>query len=90
MSIVKIKTKGQMTLPSAIRARVGLHIGDLLKATVERGKITLTPQSLVDRELALSLEDVQKGRMHGPFGTADEAISFLHKSTRQRSKTARL
>ena len=91
MSIVKVKPKGQMTLPSVIRERIGLRVGDLLKATVEKGKITLTPQSLVDRELALSLEDVKQGRMHGPFATADEAISFLHRGTKQRSKkTVRL
>lgn len=86
MSIVKLKTKGQMTLPSFIRKQAKLRVGDYLSVQVESGKITVTPQSLIDRELALSLEDVKLGRMSGPFATADEAIRSLRQRIKRRGK----
>lgn len=85
-TITKIKTKGQMTLPTAVRKLAGIKIGDYVKIQIERGKITVTPQSLIDRELALSLEDVKHRRTSGPFNTAGEAIAFLHKETKRRNK----
>ncbi len=77
MSIIKLKTKGQITLPARLRDQVGLNIGDMLKVKVEAGKITLTPQSIVDRRLAESLEDFKKGRSYGPFNSVDEMTAFL-------------
>jgi len=44
MPIVKVKTKGQVTLPTALREQAGLQVGDLLEITLERGKIMLTAQ----------------------------------------------
>jgi hypothetical protein len=32
---------------------------------------------VIDREIAKGLEDVRKGRTHGPFQSADEAIAYL-------------
>ncbi len=89
MSIVKVKTKGQVTLPTAIRERVGLNIGDLLEAKIERGNIVLTPQSLVDRHIAESLEQIKNGEAYGPFDSAEEMIASLKKNmTKQSAKKA--
>ena len=52
MALVKIKEKYQVTLPAALREKAGLEVGDLLEAKVEGKKITLTPKSVLDRELA--------------------------------------
>jgi AbrB family looped-hinge helix DNA binding protein len=49
MSIIKVKDKYQLTLPAELRERSGLEIGDIVEAKWERGKITLTPKSVVDR-----------------------------------------
>ena len=87
MSIVKLKTKGQVTLPSQIREQIGLRTGDILEASVVAGKITLTPKSLVDRRLDEGLADIKAGRSFGPFDTADEMIKDLQKRTRQNKKT---
>ena len=48
-TIVKIHRKGQMTLPSRIRAALGVDEGDLVEASVEDGKIVLTPTLVIDR-----------------------------------------
>jgi AbrB family looped-hinge helix DNA binding protein len=86
MSLVKVKTKGQVTIPTALRRRAGLNVGDLLEAKVERGKITLTPQSLVDRRIQEGLEDIRNGRTYGPFDSADEMIKSLQGNIKARSK----
>jgi AbrB family looped-hinge helix DNA binding protein len=82
--LVKVKDKYQVTLPASLRRKAGLAVGDLLEATVEGKKITLSPKSVVDRELALALEDVRKGRTHGPFNTVDELMRSLIRGAKKR------
>jgi len=48
-TLVRIHRKGQMTLPSRLRAAIGIADGDLVEATVQRGKIVLTPKLVIDR-----------------------------------------
>jgi len=79
MPLVTVKTKYQVTLPTSVRKQAGVAVGDLLEAKVEGQKITLTPKSIIDRELAHALEDVRKGRVHGPFNSAREMLADLHK-----------
>ena len=83
MSIVKVKTKGQVTLPTALRLRIGLKVGDLLRVNEEKGKIVLTPQTIIDRRLADALADVKAGHTYGPFNTADEMIKDMKRRVRQ-------
>ena len=52
--IVKVQRKGQVTIPTRLRARVGLADGDLLEATELRGRIILTPK-LVVRETTAAM-----------------------------------
>jgi AbrB family looped-hinge helix DNA binding protein len=48
-TLVKIHRKGQMTLPSRLRAAIGVGEGDLVEATLQRGKIVITPKLVIDR-----------------------------------------
>ncbi len=84
MSLVRVREKYQVTLPAAVRRKAGVAVGDLLDAQVKNTKITLTLKRIVDRELALALEDVRKGRVYGPFRSAKEAVRAL----RRRRKPA--
>ena len=77
MEIVTVKTKFQIVIPQHIREQVPVQIGDVLEADVQNGKITFTPKSLIDRHLAEELEDIRKGRTHGPYATAEAAIKAL-------------
>jgi AbrB family looped-hinge helix DNA binding protein len=77
MAIVTVKNKYQVVIPQSVRDQVGVNVGDLFEAKVEKGKITLTPKSLVDRAIAEGLEDVRKGRVRGPFSTVDEMLDSL-------------
>ena len=86
MPLVTVKTKYQVTLPTTVRKQAGVSVGDILEAKVEGRKITLTPKSVVDRELALALEDVRKGRVIGPFTSAKDMLADLHKRVVQHQK----
>lgn len=89
MELVIVKTKFQVVIPRSIRKRVRLDIGDLLEASFENGKITFTPKTVIDRHLAEGLEDLARGRTHGPYQSAAEAISALDRGTGGRNKKPR-
>ena len=56
MALVKLKQKGQLTLPVAVRKALSLGQGDLLEATVEDGKVVLYPKAVVDRDRRAAAE----------------------------------
>jgi AbrB family looped-hinge helix DNA binding protein len=49
MPYVKVKTKGQVTIPAEFRRDLNLKEGDLLEALVEHDGIVLKPKTVVDR-----------------------------------------
>lgn len=55
LRLVAVKNKFQIVIPQHIREQVHVEIGDFLEASVEGGKITFTPKSLIDRHLAEAL-----------------------------------
>lgn len=84
--LVTIKTKYQVTLPTTVRKQAGLAVGDILEAKVEGKKITLTPKSIIDRELALALEDLRAGRTYGPFESVDELMRSLRANAKKHKR----
>lgn len=56
-TLVKIHRKGQMTLPSRLRTAIGVAEGDLIEASVKRGKIVLTPKLVIDRSQFPNADD---------------------------------
>ena len=89
MNIVTVKNKFQIVIPQRVREQAHVEIGDLLEASVEAGKITFTPKSLVDRHLAEGLEDLRKGRTHGPYDSAEAAIAALESRAKGQVKKRR-
>jgi AbrB family looped-hinge helix DNA binding protein len=87
MALVSVKNKYQVVIPLHVRKKIGIKVGDLLEASVERGSITFTPKSVIDRAVAESLVDFKEGRAYGPFETAAELVASLHKeASKLRSK----
>lgn len=99
---VTVKSKTPLVVPSAIRRRAGIRSGDKLEFKVSRGVITILPKPpaddestpaqrrRIDRGIAKGLEEIGKGRAHGPFGTADEAIAHLKALARRRKTASRI
>ena len=86
MALVKIKEKYQVTLPAALRQKAGLEVGDLLEVKVEGKKITLTPKSVLDRELAQALKEIEQGKTFGPFNSAKDLIRSLNREAKKLKK----
>lgn len=91
MPLVKVKDKFQVTLPTEVREKAGVAVGDILEAKVDGQKITLTPKVVVDRamiekRLAKGLADITAGRVSGPFASAKTVIRSLHREARRLKK----
>jgi AbrB family looped-hinge helix DNA binding protein len=83
-STVKLGTSRQIVIPKKLHDKLGLSAGDYLEVELHKtGKLTVTPKDLVDRHpeidrrLAEAEADVAAGRVHGPFGSAQEMIAAL-------------
>lgn len=78
MSLVKIKDKGQLTLPAKLRERHQLAVGDYVDVREEGGRIVLVPQDVaerypvVDAAIADGLDDVRAGRVTPAFESMRE------------------
>lgn len=86
MEIVTVKSKFQIVIPQHVRERMHVEIGDILEAGVEDGKITFTPKSLIDRHLAEGLEDMRKGKTHGPYASVEKAVAALDARAKRHAK----
>ncbi len=81
MAAVKLGTSRQVVIPKKIHDELGLAPGDYLEVELNRGKVVLTPKTLVDKRvdarLDEALSDIQRGRVHGPFASAKETVRSL-------------
>ncbi len=52
MTLMKVRPKGQITLPDGIRKQAHLDAGDYLEVSVEEGAIVMRPKKLIDADQA--------------------------------------
>lgn len=88
MSLIRVRPKGQLTLPDSIRRLAHINEGDVLEATVEEAGIVLRAKKLVDAEQAWfwtdawqrserrASTDIRAGRVT-PAQGADEFLDSL-------------
>jgi hypothetical protein len=93
-TLVKIHRKGQMTLPTGLRAQAGIVLTPTV--AIDRSKFSnaddeYTPEQrrIIDARLAESEEDLKRGRTFGPFNTAEEMITSMKAQLRKRSAVKR-
>ena len=86
MSLIKVKDKYQVTLPAALIAKAGVSIGDVLEAKCQGNKITLTPKSVGDRQIAISLKEIDEGKTYGPFNSPKDLVRSLNRESRKLKK----
>lgn len=97
--LVQIRKKAQLTLPQSIRRELGIEEGDFLDISVKDDTAVLKVKKLVDKEQAWfwtrrwqqgereAEEDISAGRLH-KFGSAGEAVDFLHRRAGDTSSKA--
>ena len=96
-TLIKVQSKGQMTIPRRVRSAVGLADGDLVEVKAVGKKIVITPQLVdddeyspaqrcaIDARLAKSDEDIKHGRVHGPY---DSHKGFVESLRQEMAKLA--
>ena len=91
---VTVKNKQDLVVPQRVRRQAGIKSGDRLEFRVSGGIISIIPglPSANDQYTSAApghrrpeLAAARKGPYHGPFSTADEAITFLKKEIRSRN-----
>lgn len=92
MVIVKVRDKAQITLPAKLRKEVGIKEGDYVRATVERGRIVIAPQVVLDdlptvtlskkgeEMVREALDDLEHGRVKA-FDNVEDLIEDLRDAT---------
>ena len=53
----------------------------MAKPKIEERTIALAPKRTIDHELALGINEVKRGRVKGPFPTAEATVRALHRRT---------
>ena len=83
MPLVKVKEKGQVTLPAKIRQEIGLDTGDYVKIEMEGSRIVLTPQAIaprhpdIDAALAEGFAEIRAGWVSPKFESAEAFDAWL-------------
>jgi AbrB family looped-hinge helix DNA binding protein len=86
-SAVKIGVSRQVVIPKKIHDQLGLAPGDYLEVELEGDRLILTPKALVEKRLAESLEDMRRGRIHGPFQSVPALLRALHKAKKKNKSS---
>jgi len=91
MSLVKIGTRHQVTIPRKIVDEMELKPGDYVEIALEKGKIVILPKEIIDKDDAWywsrdwqekereADEAIAKGELLGPFETAKDGLKALKK-----------
>ncbi len=84
MTLVKLKEKGQVTIPAAVREQISAHKGDVFEVGVTNGNIVLKPQDIVARKPKAAVRskkgvDISTwiGSGKGLFQSPEEAADFI-------------
>jgi bifunctional DNA-binding transcriptional regulator/antitoxin component of YhaV-PrlF toxin-antitoxin module len=82
MAVITVKDKSSVLIPASLIRKARIKKGDRLDASVEGGKITLTPKSAVANGIKQGLDDLKRGRIYGPYASAEAAKKAFDDRTR--------
>lgn len=89
MAVITVKDKYEVLIPASVMRRARIKVGDRLDASVEDGKITLTPKSALERGIEEGLDDLKRGRVYGPYASAAAGQKAFDDRTRALKRTER-
>lgn len=91
--LIKMRGKGQITLPLYMREKLNMRKGDLVLAKIVNNTVVLIPQETIDKDQAWFWEerwqkleaeaesDIQKGRVK-TFSSVEDLFDEIEKSTK--------
>jgi AbrB family looped-hinge helix DNA binding protein len=89
MSLIQVREKAQITIPSKIRKELGIKKGDYLEIAKEDDRIVITPKILIEKVsvnlsakgeemLKEAIDDIKKGKVK-IHDNVTHLINDLHK-----------
>jgi antitoxin PrlF len=77
MTLIRLRPKGQLTLPDSIRRLAHIDPGDVLEVTVEDAGIVLRAKKLIDADQAwFWTDDWQRGERQATQDIRDGLVSL--------------
>jgi AbrB family looped-hinge helix DNA binding protein len=86
MEIIRLKDKGQVTIPAAIREELNAQLGDFFAVSVENGSIVLKPQALSSALPERPLDPKPSswfGSARGVYSSVEEIDAFIQSERAQ-------
>ena len=89
MELVKVKHRGQVTIPHSLRKKLNISEGDYIKLDEVENGLVLRPVKVIDsdqeyfytkewqEEEARVDKEIAKGKVSGPFKSVDDLITEL-------------
>jgi AbrB family looped-hinge helix DNA binding protein len=74
MTTIRVGRKRQITIPRQVFEGADLEVGDILEATVDNGKVVLTPKRLTDKVLTARLSPSEQRA----FARAQKKIKVIN------------
>ena len=100
--------KANLIVPARVWRKAGIKAGDRVEFKVSGGAITIIPKApsaddeytpeqrrIIDARLAKADEDIKRGRVYGPFNTAEEMAASIEanikkmRAAKRKAKLAR-
>ena len=83
---MKVKSKGQVTIPARMREKLHLEDGNLLEVFFRGNEIILRPKAVVDRHelksyLKEGLSEFRTGKTIGPFKSMKEYEAHIKRTS---------
>lgn len=92
MPFVKIKDRGQITLPMEVRRQLNLSAGDVLEVKAKGATITLIPKALIDKQeeeaIVRLFQEVQAEERENPTPPEQHMAEF-YRTTKPIAKRAK-
>jgi AbrB family looped-hinge helix DNA binding protein len=84
--LVKVKSKGQVTIPVRMREKLHLEDGNLLEVFFRDNEIILRPKTVIDRGglkayLKEGLGELRAGKTIGPFKNMKEYEEYVNRTS---------
>jgi AbrB family looped-hinge helix DNA binding protein len=92
---LKVGPKYQVTIPKDVRDALGIKVGDLVEATLDRRGAVIRPVEIVHKKVDLKKQlqeseaAVKEGRVLGPYKTAGAAMKAAKAYARRAHRTVR-
>jgi len=101
MPVVRVGSKHQVVIPKAVRTKLGVKPGDYVEISFRRKSAVIKRKKVADdvpytdepigpktrAAIQQALDEVEEGKVEGPFHSAEQLVAHLHQGARPTART---